>query len=450
MNRISIKLRVVLWYTVIMIAVSAAIMAAMTSLTDKLIEQDSISRTIQTVDDVSKMVSGHRNQPVQSIPEFRFFSRGVHCAVYNDSNILIGGQIPFEFAQIIELSDGNLQNITYGGERYITYVREIKTKAGQSLWIKGVISLSNETQMLDSVIKTNLMLMVILIITAAIGGYLIVSRAFKPVSKISRTAREICESSDLSQRIALGKGRDEIYTLAETFDEMLEKIEQTFEREKQFTSDASHELRTPVAVITSECEYVNDCAKNLDEAKDSVSSIKRQADRMSKLISELLTISRMDRNTVSTSFEQVDISELLGFVCDEQEEIHGGGITLIREIDAGICAEADHFLLARMFINLISNAYQYGKENGTVRVALHKASGCITAEVEDDGIGISEENLPKIWERFYQVDPARTNSGSTGLGLSMVKWIAQCHGGKITVESKLGKGTKFTFTMPEK
>lgn len=320
------------------------------------------------------------------------------------------------------------------------------------MWLKGIASLADEIYTLRSVAKTNLILTLLLIIIAAGGGYFIISRAFAPVNKIRKTAEEIIKSSDLSQRIEIGKGKDEIHELANTFDNMLEKIEQTIEREKQFTQDASHELRTPVAVILSECEYMTDCADTVGDLKESAEAVKKQADKMSKLISELLMISRMDKNTLQVSFEEVDISELLNFVCDEQAEIHGEGISLLREIPTGITADADRFLLTRLFINLISNAYQYGRENGTINVRLSESGDNAVFSVTDDGIGISEENKEKIWERFFQADPSRTanENGSMGLGLSMVKWIAECHGGSVSVESELGKGSTFTFILPKK
>ncbi len=450
MNKISIKLKVVIWYTLIMVAISAVATAAMRSLGNEFVKRSAITRMTQAINMLSRAAVDARGA-LRDIPSFRFFHQGVFMALYDDENNLIGGHIPFEFSDDIPLEPDRLRNQTYKSNQYMTYVKKIQSPGGQSVWIKGVIPLSDENQRLASVAKTNLVLTVLLILTAALGGYYIINRAFKPVSKISRTAREICESSDLSQRIALEGGKDEIYQLAATFDEMLEKIEQTFAREKQFTDDASHELRTPVAVITSECEYVLDCAKTLDEAKESVVAVKRQADKMSKLIAELLTISRMEKNTQKVNFKEADISELLEFVCDEQEEIHDNGITLSRSIKPGIWAQADHFLLARLFMNLIGNAYQYGRENGRINVILEEDAKNLTATVADDGIGIAPEQLPKIWERFYQVDPARssTETGSMGLGLAMVRQIADCHRGKIRVESTLGQGSRFIFTMPK-
>lgn len=463
MSKLSIKLRVSIWYTLIVAVISVITLFAMMSVSEKMLISDATNKIVHSVDNLANPPEVNPANPPRNnmphspntehmdfgeMPQFRFFEKGVHTGVFDGEHNLIAGSIPFEFADEISLIDFDLKEKTYNGDRFLTYVRKGNNLNENEIWVIGVVSIADESSMLKSVTKTNLILIVILIIVAGFGGFWILRQAFKPVNRISNTARDISESNDLSQRIALGDGKDEIYRLACTFDEMLDKIETTLENEKQFTSDASHELRTPVAVITSECEYVLDCADSLEEAKESVESIKRQSDKMSKLIDELLTITRMDKNTQKLNFEYVDISELLSFVCDEQEEIHDGSKTLVRSTAPAIHSNADRLLLTRLFINLISNAYQYGKDGGTIEVTLEENKDNIMFSVADDGIGIAKEHLPKIWERFYQVDSSRTN-GSMGLGLSMVKWIAECHNGMVTVLSEVGKGSKFVFVMPK-
>ena len=274
-------------------------------------------------------------------------------------------------------------------------------------------------------------------------------KALAPISKMRKTAQEIADSNDLPKRLSLGDGKDEVYRLGAVFDEMLDKIEASFEAEKQFTSDASHELRTPVSVILSECEYAMDCAKTEEEYQDSLAVIKRQGGKMSKLISELLTISRMDKHNLIPEFEEVNLSELLEIVCEEQREISEGNIALDLDIEENVCAKADSSLIARLFVNLIQNAFQYGRDGGYVQVSLKSENGNILFSVTDNGIGIKKEELPKIWERFYQVNQSRTNpNGSMGLGLAMVKQIAQIHKGRMEVKSELGEGSTFTFIMP--
>ena len=148
--------------------------------------------------------------------------------------------------------------------------------------------------------------------------------------------------------------------------------------------------------------------------------------------------------------EMTDLSELVNIVCDEHEGSQQNGITMTRSIGSNINAEVDRDLFVRLVDNLISNAYKYGKENGTVNISLSESDGRVMLNVEDDGIGIAAEHLDKIFDRFYRVDTSRTGDKGTGLGLSMVKRIAKLHGGDISVESTPGKGSCFTFTMPVK
>lgn len=447
MKKMSVKLRVTLWYSLIMVAMSAIVLAAMTSVSQDAIKRDIAGRVIRTVNDSSRILLGPE-MDLRLPVKFRFYEQGVHMVLLARNGEIIAGQLPFGLDGDFGFEDDKLRVISWEGNHYCIYDKKI-VSTDNYFWLRGVVSVKDESYSLNVMVKNNLFLASILIAVASLGGYVILSYALRPVKKISETAKKISMSSNLSQRIGIGASKDEITELANTFDDMLEKLENAFEKEKQFTSDASHELRTPVAVVLSECEYMLDCAKTPDEFKDSAAAVKRQAERMSKLISELLTISRMDKNTLQVNFEEVDLSELLSFVCDEQEEIHQGSPKLICDIDADVKAKADRFLLARLFINLIANAYQYGNEGKSIRVRLKDMGESIIFSVKDEGIGISEEDKDKIWERFYQADPSRSDSGSMGLGLSMVKWIAECHNGKMKVKSEYGKGSEFIFIMPK-
>ena len=443
----SLKFKITLWYTLFMLVFSAVVLSAMTAFTKTIMERDISRRIIRTVNDASHMTKN-------PLGKVHFYDNGVHMAVYDENGNILEGQIPFGIEENLpKFEEGKLQKITYNGEKYYIYDSRTDAKKPEGLYrIRGIAALTDESYALESAIKINIAFTFVLILIASLGGYFILNRAFVPVNKISRAAKEISESSDLSRRINIGKGRDEISSLANTFDEMLEKLEKTFENEKQFTSDASHELRTPVSVILSECEYMTDCAESVEELKESAETVKKQAEKMSRLISELLTISRMDRNALKLTLEDTDLSELAGFVCNEQKEINSKEITLETDIKEGIFADVDRLMITRLFINLISNAYRYNKENGNVKVSLDETPSEIIFTVEDSGIGISEEDIPKIWERCYQADTARTatDSGSMGLGLSMVKGIAEAHGGTVSVKSRLGEGSTFTFTLPKR
>ncbi len=450
MKKLSIKLKVTIWYTVVMIIISAAALFAMNSFSRNMMEASMENGLKQAVNEMAKQISRPEGR-MRPVRDFELYSHGVYMMVYDDKKKLMRGMVPFGISDEFSFSDNELRVTSHDGNQYYEYDRLIHFQDMPDCWLKGIVSVSEEMSAVDASTRNNIILSAVLILIAAAGGYIIISRAFVPVETIRKTAKEISESRDLSRRISIGEGNDEIYALASTFDEMLDKIESSFNQEKQFTSDASHELRTPVAVILSECEYSQECAKTVDEYKESVASIKRQAGRMSKLISELLTISRMDKNTISIELEEIDLSELLSFVCDEQVEINDKNIALTRNIQSNVTATCDRLLITRLFINLISNAYRYIGDGDKISVNLSEADGNVIFSVEDNGIGIAEKDLPKIWERFYRADSARTSDehDSMGLGLSMVKWIAKCHNGSVSVESKPGEGSIFTFVMPK-
>lgn len=447
MGKMSVKLKITLWYTVIMTLVSVVVLAAMTSISAKLLSREVTGRILKASENLSRELKMRKN--IQMIPEFKYYDMGVHMVLLDENFNAVSGQVPFGITDELSCRENGVRNESYNGNGYYVFDQKIVRQNGETYWLKSFVSASDSENSLKTVARNNAILMIVMIVIASIGGYVIIGKILTPVNKIRETADKISASNDLSQRIQMKPGNDEFHKLASSFDSMLDKIEQTVEREKQFTSDASHELRTPVAAILSSCEYMTDYAKTYDDIKDAAEGVKREAERMSKLISELLTISRMDRNSLKLDFEDVDFSELINFVCDEQVEIHKENIKLSRDIDENIIVKADRFMLARLCINLISNAYSYGRDNGNIVVSLKQTESEAVLSVSDDGIGISEENIPKIWEKFYQVDPSRTidEKGNMGLGLSMVKWISSCHDGEINVKSTLGKGSTFTFKM---
>lgn len=447
MGKLSVKLKITLWYTGILIAVSAVVLAAMTSISTNVLNRDIMARVAGATDRLSKEMENGRD--IRKIPGFKYYEQGVHMVLIDGSGNVIGGQIPYGISDNLSAVSDGMHSEAHNGSDYYVFDKTVRGQNGEEYCLKGFAPVSEGTQTVKSMARSNAVLITVMIIIAALGGYIIIGKILKPINRIRQTAEEISESSDLSQRLGLPPGSDEFHRLAESFDKMLGRLEQTMEREKQFTSDASHELRTPVAAILSSCEFMASYAKNYEDMKEAAEGIQREAQRMSKLISELLTISRMDSNTIKAEPESVDMGELAEFVCDEQADIHSGGsITLHKNFENNVIVKGDRYMLARLCINLVSNAYSYGRDGGNITVSVSHRDGNAVLSVADDGAGISKEDLPKIWERFYRADPSRTDNGGAGLGLSMVKWIAQYHGGTVSAESELKCGSVFTFTMP--
>ena len=284
------------------------------------------------------------------------------------------------------------------------------------------------------------------ILFATIGGYWIAKKAFKPLEDIISTADSINEASDLSARIDVPSGSNEFTRLAKTFDQMFTRLEQSFEAEKQFTSDASHELRTPISVIKGACEYALKYDETPEERQETLSMIHRQAVKMSGLVAQLLSMTRLEQGTEKANFEKINLTELTKAICTEQAYADRN---VYFEAKNEISAFVDTTLITRLIQNLIDNAVKYGKTDGHVWVTLTENEHEIQLSVKDDGIGIPKEEQGKIWQRFYQVDASRTGDNGTGLGLSMVQKIAEIHGGYMSLESEPLKGSNFVLHLPK-
>lgn len=450
MHRFSVKIKITIWYMLVMTVVSATVFTLMNSVNLKSIERNMSERLTKSVDTLTRRVFDLHGD-IKQIPGFDFFRDGVSMAIYDENGLLLAGQPPFGISDEFDFKDDVIRTSKYNNNRYYEFDKSVYLMNGKIIRVKGLISVNNERIAADETAKRNMIFIIIMIFIAGAGGYIITLKILAPIKKIQETAKSIIKNKDLEQRINIGSGNDEFHSLANTFDEMLEEIEKVIKREQRFTSDASHELRTPVAVIMSECEYMTKYANTIDELKESAESIQNQTKRMSRLISELLSVSRMDNGTQKLIFEETNISELVEFVCNEQQQINTPNIRLETNIEPGITAEADKIMISGIFINLISNAYRYNKEHGKITVTLSAENNNVIFSVKDSGIGIAEDDIGKIWERFYRVDESRTSDGSggMGLGLAMVQWIAEKHNGSITVNSTLGVGSEFIFTFPK-
>ncbi|MGN1122018.1 MAG: sensor histidine kinase, partial [Eubacteriales bacterium] len=242
--------------------------------------------------------------------------------------------------------------------------------------------------------------------------------------------------------------QDELYHLSVTLNQMLDKIENLIRQEKQFTSDASHELRTPISVILAQGEYLLDITEN-DKEKELAQTIVDKAKQVSVLVSRLLLLARIDQNRQKFNKETVDLSVLVDIAVDSMQAFAARkNIRLLTNIEEGLLVNADEALLLSAVTNLIDNGIKYGKQSGCVTVSAVQTKEATEIAVADDGVGIAEEHLDKIWGRFYRVDDVRNDEyGSSGLGLAMVKSIIELHGGEITVKSKPGQGTEFRIVL---
>ena len=340
--------------------------------------------------------------------------------------------------------NGLTRPVDVDGARY--YILDFWVPLGwdSGVWVRGVLEAPENPRLVTNLLYIAMIALPLFILLAAAGGYAIARRAFLPLDRITATAAAIGEAADLSRRVEVPPGDNEFTRLARTFNQMFERLERSFEAEQQFTADASHELRTPVSVIKSACEYAEKYGETPEEREETMAMIHRQADRMSLLIEQLLRITRLDQGTGISLQENVDLTELVRTVCADQPREEG---RLLVEAEAGISVRGDAALLTRLLQNLIDNGFKYGKPGGHVWVSLRREAGEVLLSVRDDGVGIEKDQQEKVWQRFYQVDPSRSGGGA-GLGLAMVRKIAQTHGGRVELESVPGLGSVFTLRLP--
>jgi signal transduction histidine kinase len=285
------------------------------------------------------------------------------------------------------------------------------------------------------------------LLTAILGGLFIAQRSIQPIQQVIKSAK-IISRGDLSERIKSAGGRDEIGDLIKTMNEMIESLQIAFAREKQFTSDASHELRTPVAIIMAYSESLLSEGGLSEEDRKSVETILLESQRIRHIISQLLTLTRGNEGRYPLQPETLDAQELIkGVAAQLADRLEEKDIQLTWDADPGTMIYGDQSLMTQLMLNLLENAIKYGKPQGHVRIAVNAQGEQFTITVQDDGIGIPNESLPYIFERFYRVDTSRDRTG-TGLGLSIVKWIVQAHRGTVEVHSDPGKGTVFMLQFP--
>ena len=447
MKRLSITLRVTMLYTLFMVLLAGLSLGFLFHAGAQTARQTKLNRMQSMVEDSRREIE-YKNGELEIDRDLEAFDDGVYLSVYDTAGMPLYGFVPRDFDNSAVFDDGTLRTVESGGRSWYLYDVQIQVEDYGPLWVRSVTAADAVDTTLGALQHAALLVLPVFVVLAAVCGYFLTRRAFAPVRRITQTAREIGEGGDLSRRISLTGGRDEIYTLAGEFDAMFARLQQAFDREKQFTDDASHELRTPTAVILSQSEYALEHTRPEGETRAALESIHTQATRMAALLSQLLMLARADKGRQPLQREPVDLSELAEMVAEtEAEQAAARQITVETDLEPGITVQGDETLLMRLLINLTENAIRYGRSGGWVRLTLHRQGGDAVGTVADNGIGIAPENLEKIWLRFWQADPARSGGGA-GLGLAMVRWIAEAHGGSVTVESTPGAGSTFTFTIP--
>ncbi|MBV6519611.1 MAG: hypothetical protein DCC43_03830 [Candidatus Brocadia sp.] len=364
------------------------------------------------------------------------------------SGNLTDAHLPLQRHQIKEIFSGKI------------YFKTVKNSKGRLLRIITIpIKDTRQLIQIGIVINKDTALNIFLLILTALGflaivgswlgGRFMAKKALRPIDCMIKDLQKI-ETEHLGKRLVIHPVKDEISELSGVINEMLTRLENSFSQVRQFTTDASHELRTPIAIMKAGIEVALSSERDICSYQQILANTLEDLGRFSKIIESLFILAKADAGQYELQKKRMnlhpvvmDIAEQLKLIAEPKNIF----VSMEKMEDAFI--DGDELLIRMMLLNLIDNAVKYTQANGTIKLSLYKDNGCVKISIRDNGIGISQEDLPRIFDRFYRACKVRTaNHTSSGLGLSICQWIVKSHHGTIIVNSELHKGSTFTVTLP--
>ncbi len=459
----SIRVRLTIWYggglALIMLLFATALYVVMARALE-----DQIDRSLEEAAvAASQSLEEHRFGPflllddlAQAFPELALLDK--FFQIFGPQ-----GQVTLQSANIktrnIPLSQTALQSSLQGRAVFETvrFRDEIPIRLlsypirhGQNLVniLRVGMSLQPEKEMLARLVFVLLIGSPLAVVVSVLGGWFLAGRALRPVDDITLTAQRIA-GGDLTQRIEI-TSKDEIGRLASTFNNMIGRLEASIRQIRQFSADASHELRTPLTITKGETELALRKPRSPEVYREALESNLEEIDRMSRIVEELMFLSRADLGEVHVASDPVQLDTLVqeiqmqAMVLGKEQQI----ATTLGQVEP-LRVSGDEWRLRELILNVVDNAVKYSLPRGTVELGLTQDRGMARVTVQDHGIGMTPEEQRLVFDRFYRTDAARAHAQKgTGLGLSICKWIAEAHHGTIEVTSTFGQGSRFTISLP--
>lgn len=458
LGRISISLRLTLWFASIFLCGWVLFGAAMWFNLQHSLTQErhaTLARRLDRLEQV--LIKTHGEDAADRYEDFKDFAHatgnGLNEIFSADGGRYLPSPSPaaqgFSWPSIDAQAAERFVRVRTGGQFYWVLLRPWQMD-GQRVYLAAAAPMASNQLILDTFWQGLLASAPLLLLVSSLGGYWLSRRALRPVDRITATARLI-SIRNLGERLPEAGGDDELLRLTKTFNAMLARLDSAVGQIKQFTADASHELRGPLSFVRTVAEVALRNPQIDTQSKESFHDIVEEIARASVLLEEMLTLARADACSDKIELAEVDVRALLREVCTHAQSIaHERGLRFVAEIDEGraACAAIEEKSFRRLVWILIDNAIKYTPSPGTVTLALRAVDGGLQIEVRDTGVGIAAEHLPFVFDRFYRADPSRSQTEGTGLGLSIAQWIAALHGGRLEVSSELQCGTVARFTLP--
>jgi heavy metal sensor kinase len=453
----SVRVRITLWYVLLLAVVLAAFcMGVYLVLRDSLYGNldDAIENRAGTFQGLVEFGDGVPTLPNSAAstgidPEERFVRVYDSSGEVTFDGSLGAGGAPINPEEITEALRGDSGSWTVRVSDETLRVRGFPiVEDGETV---GVLEVGVSQGDVEETLQILLVIMLIgyplTLAIATAGGLFLAGRVLSPIDDVTNMARRI-SAEDLSGRLDLDLPDDEVGRLARTFDEMIARLDESFQRQRQFTADASHELRTPLTVIKGQVEVALSQPRESEGYREVLRSVNEEVDRLNRMVGSLLTLARADAGRVSIASEPVDLGGLVTSATEQVRPLaEQKGLRIEMEAGQNVTLGGDEDLLLQLVLNLLDNAIKYTPAGGSVATGWRMDGDQAQLWVKDTGEGIAEEHLGRVFDRFYRVDSARGGRGA-GLGLSICRWIAEAHGGSISAESVMGEGTAVAVRLP--
>ena len=473
----SVRIRLTLWYTLSMTIVLVVLAAGIYFVLRQNVIRRADANAIELADSFLSTVNAELSDAANpssvsdgiaaAISEHRF--RDVSFVVYDATGNLLGASegsseseqfsnpsremLAASLRPLVSSSEA-FRSLHSGGQQYRSYLRHFLVKQ-QPATLIVLQSLRSQKEFLATLVDTFWIVIPLAILLAGAGGYLLARRSLAPVVAMSSQASRI-GAENLYQRLNVENPRDELGHLAGSFNELLDRLSQSFERQRRFVADASHELRTPVAILCGEAEVaLSKQERTQQEYRESLEILRQEAKRLKHIVEDLFTLARADAGQYPLAITDFYLDELVEECSRNVRTLAAARkIALSCEAEGELPIRADEPLLRRMLLNLLDNAIKYTPEGGWVSLRCNEENGQYRLTVEDSGPGISAELQCRIFERFFRGDKARSrsdnnSSGGAGLGLAIALWIAGAHGGKLDLTHSSPHGSSFTALLPK-
>ena len=476
----SIRVRLTLWYTLVLALVLVALAGFtyliywrnVTESTDRALTElaNAFTTTFEAELHDATGPDAPKQAAQEAIKEHRF--RGtIFTALDSSGNVLSSSfDVPGEFSSQ-RLNRELLQSASFrefvenarktpgkpeklkAGKTGFRSITKIVSSNGENYTLAVLQSLDAQGELLKDIRETFYWAIPVALLLASLSGYFLARKSLAPVAAMAAQARTM-GAADLHDRLAVANQHDELGQLAFSFNQLLERIENTFEQQRRFVADASHELRTPVAILRGETEVtLSRPDRSLEEYRETLGVLRDESQRLARVIEDLFTLTRADAGQHPLTLRDFYLDELAGEALVRARSLaRKRNITLGSTIEPELLMRGDEVLLGRMLLNLLDNAIKYSPPDGTVELTCHRDGDNYVLNVTDNGPGVPGDLQGRIFERFFRADKARSrsegDSGGAGLGLAIARWIAEAHHGRLELRRSDSSGSVFSVTLP--